>query len=162
MIQLGVIGSGTEISKAIWDVAEELGREIARRGAALICGGKAGVMEAACKGVFEEAGISIGILPSIDPAEANQYVMFKIPTNLGENRNYLVIQSVQAVICISGAIGTRMEAEYALKRKVPLITIPKTGGVSQEITEEFPEQVIRAESAKEAVHKALAVIKKNF
>ncbi len=155
MIQIGVIGSGSIISKEVYQIAEEVGEEIAKNNGILICGGKGGVMEAVCKGAQKYNGITVGILPSIHPSEANKYVSIKIPTNLGEKRNYIIIQSIQAVICISGAVGTRMEAEYALKRGVPLITIPKTGGTSQEITKQFPDRVITATSGKDAVKKAL-------
>lgn len=159
MIQIGVIGSGMEITDEIHKLAEGVGEELAKKGVILICGGKGGVMQAACKGVHKENGISVGILPSILPSEANKYVKIKIPTNLGEDRNYIIIQSVHAVICISGAVGTKMEAEYALKRKVPLITIPKSGGTSEEISKEFPDRVIVAENAEDAVKKALEAIK---
>ncbi|MHA1278395.1 MAG: TIGR00725 family protein [Candidatus Helarchaeota archaeon] len=160
MIQIGVIGSGAELPREITQIAEEVGEELAKRGVILICGGKGGVMEAACKGVRKANGISVGILPGIHPSEGNKYVTIKIPTNLGENRNYIVIQSVQAVICISGAIGTKIEAEYALQQAVPLITIPKTGGTAKKVAEDFPDSVIIADSAKDAVKKALVAIEK--
>ena len=162
MVQIGVIGSGDLINNQTYRITEEVGEELSKRNAILICGGKAGVMEAACKGCQKLPGISIGILPSIDPAEANKYVKIKIPTNLGENRNYIIIQSVQAVICISGSAGTRMEAEYALKQGVPLITLPITGGTAKEITHEFPDRVIQAKDAKDAVDKALKYAIKVF
>jgi uncharacterized protein (TIGR00725 family) len=155
MIQIGVIGSGLQLSKEISKIAEEVGEELAKNNLIIVCGGKGGVMEAVCKGAAKYDGITVGILPSIDPTEANDYVKIKIPTNLGEDRNYIIIQSVQAVICISGAIGTRMEAEYTLKRTVPLITIPRTGGTAREITEEHPNKVIAAESARDAVKKLI-------
>ncbi len=160
MIQIGVIGSGTEITDEIYKLAEEVGEELVKKDILLICGGKGGVMEAACKGAYTKDGISVGILPGILPSEANKYVKIKIPTNLGENRNYLIIQSVQALICISGEVGTRMEAEYALERGVPLITIPKSGGTSKKISEEFPDKVIKAINAEDAVKKALEAIKR--
>ena len=44
-------------------LAEEVGRELARRGVTLICGGLEGVMEAACCGAASQRGVTIGILP---------------------------------------------------------------------------------------------------
>jgi len=155
MIQIGVIGSGAELSPEVYEIAEKVGEELAKRNVILVCGGKGGVMEAVCKGCQKFSGLSIGILPSIQPSEANKFVKIKIPTNLGEDRNYLIIQSVQAAICISGSAGTRMEAEYALQYGIPLITLPITGGTAEEITEEFPDRVIIAEDAEDAVDKAL-------
>jgi hypothetical protein len=55
-----------------------------------------------------------------------------------------------------------MEAEYALQCGVPLITIPLTGGTAKEITEKFPDQVIEAKDAKDAVDKALKQAIKDF
>lgn len=162
MVQIGVIGSGDVINNQTYQITEEVGEELAKRNAILICGGKAGVMEAVCKGCQKFSGVSIGILPNINPAEANKYVTIKIPTNLGENRNYIIIQSVQAAICISGSAGTRMEAEYALKQGIPLITLPGTGGTAKEISQEFPDRVIQAKDAKDAVEKALKHALKDF
>lgn len=159
MVQIGVIGSGMDISEKIYQLAEQVGEELARNKAVVICGGKGGVMEAVCKGAQKYTGITVGILPGDNPAEANQFVTIKIPTKLGEKRNYLIIQSVQAAICISGSVGTRIEAEYALKRKVPLITIPHSGGTAKEITDEFPDRVIQARNAVDAVQNALQAIR---
>ena len=157
MIQIAIIGSGMEISTDVYQIAKEIGEELAKNDVILICGGKKGVMEAACEGAHK-LGMTVGILPSIKRSEANEYVKIKIPTNLGEDRNYIIIQSVEAVICISGAVGTRMEAEYALKQGVPVITIPKSGGTSKKLSEEFPDQVIIAKNAKDAVKKALEAV----
>ncbi|MGE5276556.1 MAG: LOG family protein [Acidobacteriota bacterium] len=45
-----------------YEVARELGREVARRRAAVLCGGYGGVMEAACRGAAEAGGESVGVL----------------------------------------------------------------------------------------------------
>ncbi len=158
MHQIGVIGSGFLEDETIYQVAYEVGREIAMKKFILICGGKGGVMEATCKGVKDAGGISVGILPSIDKNEANDYVTIRIPTNLGENRNYLVVQSSDVIICIAGQVGTKMEAEHALKLKKPLITIPKTGGVSLEITREHEESVFPVNDPTEAISKIIELI----
>src|SRR4030042_599600 len=64
---IAVIGGGKcSAQEAV--LAEAVGRELARRGAVLVCGGLTGVMEAACRGASIEAGLPIGILPSDNPA----------------------------------------------------------------------------------------------
>lgn len=163
MIQIGVIGSGTEINEDVRKVAHDVGSEIAKRKAILICGGKGGVMEAACKGCKENNGWSIGILPSIHREEANPHVTVQIPTNLGEDRNYLIIQSSDVVICIAGAIGTNMEANYAvLKMNKIFVTIPKSGGVSEKFGLKYANdkkhKVFTAKNGKEAVDIAFSQI----
>ena len=49
LIFIAVIG-GNDVPPPVEALAEEVGREIARQDAVLVCGGLAGVMEAACRG----------------------------------------------------------------------------------------------------------------
>ena len=55
---IGVIG-GRESSEAVSGQAEQVGREIAKAGARLICGGYGGVMAAACRGARAEGGARV-------------------------------------------------------------------------------------------------------
>ena len=79
---VAVIGGG-QPSKKEAELAEEVGRELAKRGAILVCGGLGGVMEAACKGASSEGGTTIGILPGDDRQAANAYVKIPIVTGMG-------------------------------------------------------------------------------
>ena len=45
-----------------YEQARTLGRELARRGAGIVCGGYGGVMEAACRGAAEAGGRSTGVM----------------------------------------------------------------------------------------------------
>ena len=85
---IGVIGAGS-CDDRIYHIAEEMGRRIAKSGAALICGGLGGVMEAASKGAKEAGGLTIGILPGFDKADANSYIDIPIVTGLSHARNVL-------------------------------------------------------------------------
>jgi uncharacterized protein (TIGR00725 family) len=109
---ISVIGAG-ECTDEEAATAETVGRELARRGAVLVCGGKGGVMEAACKGAKSAGGLTIGILPDLDRAQANPYVDIPIVTGLGSARNSIVVLSGQAVIAIGGAYGTLSEIAFA-------------------------------------------------
>lgn len=119
-MQIGVIG-GAECDPYPEVLAEETGRLIAESGAVLVCGGRGGVMEAACRGARKEEGITIGIMP--DKSEGNSYLGIVIKTNLGIARNALVIGSSDAVISIGGGYGTLSEIAIALKEKVPVFGI---------------------------------------
>ena len=59
-MMISVIG-GEASGEAALGAAEIVGREIARHGATLVCGGRGGVMEAACRGARAEGGHTIGI-----------------------------------------------------------------------------------------------------
>ena len=102
-----------------------MGRTLAARGAVVVCGGRGGVMEAACRGAKEGGGATLGILPGLDRAEANPYVDVAVPTGLGEARNALVVRAADALIAVGGEWGTLSEialAKRAGKRVVGLGT----------------------------------------
>jgi len=151
---IGVIG-GSEVSPEIAQLAEEVGREIARRGAALVCGGLGGVMEAACKGAGEEGGLTIGILPGESRRSANPYVQIPIVTGIGYARNVAVVKSSRAVIAIDGSYGTLAEIGHALQSGIPVIGLG-TWAISMDGKED--NKIIVAKNPKEAVEKAFSLI----
>ncbi len=101
--------------------AEAVGRQLAKKGATLICGGEGGVMEAACKGCRSEGGLTIGILPGESRRTANPYVDVPIVTGIGAARNVIVVKSAQAIIAVGGGYGTLSEISFALKNQIPVI-----------------------------------------
>lgn len=117
---LAVIGSAT-CDQQVAAIAEAVGREIARRGVVLVCGGRGGVMEAACRGARAEGGTTVGILPGPDRREANPYVDVAIATGMGEARNAIVVRAADAVLAISGGYGTLSEIGLALKMGRPVV-----------------------------------------
>jgi len=114
-VLIGVIG-GESCPAEVARLAEEVGAELARRGAVLICGGRGGVMEAACRGAQREGGLTIGVLPGSDPAEANPYVAIPLATGLGSARNYVIVTAAAALIAIAGEYGTLSEIGFALRQ----------------------------------------------
>lgn len=111
---IGIIGGG-ECSEETAALAEEVGEELARRGATLICGGHGGVMEAACRGAKRAGGLTVGILPGSDPGEANPYIDIPIATGLGQARNLVLATAAAVLIAIDGEYGTLSELSFALK-----------------------------------------------
>lgn len=112
---VSVVGSAV-CTPAQAETAEEIGRLLAERGAILVCGGRGGVMEAACRGAQKAGGLTIGILPGIDHQEGNPYLTVALPTGLGNARNALVAIVGEAVIAIGGGYGTLSEIGIALKQ----------------------------------------------
>lgn len=124
-VYIAVIG-GSEISAELAGLARQVGREVARKGAVLLCGGLSGVMAAAAQGVQEAGGVSLGILPDGDRRRANPYLTYTIATNLGHARNMLIAHSADAVIAVDGSYGTVSEAAIALKLGKPVIALRVT------------------------------------
>jgi len=121
-IYVAVIGGG-EVSSQIAVLAREVGRQVARRGAVLVCGGLGGVMAAAAQGAREAGGVSLGILPEGDRHRANPYLSYSIATNLGHARNLIICHSADALIAVDGSFGTISEAAMALKLGKPVIAL---------------------------------------
>jgi len=145
-MQIGVIG-GSRCSPEIAELAEEVGREIGKRGAVLICGGLGGVMEFASKGVKEAGGLTIGILPGRSREEANTYIDVPIVTGMGHARNVIIAHSSDSMIAISGEHGTLSEIAIGLKLQKTIIGL-NTWDI---------EGVIKVETPAEAVEKAMRV-----
>lgn len=112
---MAVVGAGEGAAQAALDDAENVGAELARRGAVVVCGGLGGVMQAACRGAVHAGGTTLGILPGNDRAAANPWVTVAVATGLGELRNGLVVRASDAVIAIAGEFGTLSEIALALK-----------------------------------------------
>jgi len=110
---VGVIGS--EDSRKTGDkIAEELGKILAQRGFALVCGGRRGIMQAASKGVVEAGGLSIGILPENRKDAANPYIKLAIPSGIGFARNHIIVHTADVLVAIEGHYGTLSEIASAL------------------------------------------------
>lgn len=152
IIKISVIG-GSKVDSDIYNLAYKVGKEIAKNGAVLICGGLTGTMEAVCKGAKEEGGLTIGILPSQDEKDANKYVDIIIPTGMGYARNVPIILSSHAVIAIDGSYGTLSEIGYSLTYNKPIIGL-KTWEARPYYSENTPF-ILRAETAEEAVKIAI-------
>ena len=137
----------------IAQLAEQVGRELARRKIDLVCGGMDGVMEAACRGAKSEGGTTIAILAGSDPLQANDYIDIPILTGLGYARNAIVVKTGMAVIAVGGAYGTLSEIGHALAENIPVIGL-ETWGLTR--AGESPDTaMIIASDPSDAVEKAI-------
>lgn len=119
---MAVIGPGTA-DPELCRLAYEVGAELARRQAILLCGGLGGVMEAAARGAREASGRTIGLLPGTDRADGNAFLDHALPTGLGEARDGALVTSADAVIAVGCNPGTLIEIGYALTRQRPLAVL---------------------------------------
>lgn len=149
---ISVIGGGDTPPADALQMAEEVGGELARRGVTVVCGGLEGVMEAVCRGAKAAGGVTIGILPGDDPAEANSWVDYPVCTGLGYARNVIVVKSGRAVIAIDGAYGTLSEIGHALGDGIPVVGL-NTWSLSR--SGQPDGAIIPAKTPAEAVDKAL-------
>jgi uncharacterized protein (TIGR00725 family) len=119
---VAVIG-GRRCTQEVEQIAHNLGNNIAKVADILISGGLGGVMKAATKGFKSAGGLTVGIIPSYDKNDANEFVDIVIPTGLGLARNVLVVKSADAVIALPGEAGTLSEIAYCLQFSIPVISL---------------------------------------
>jgi uncharacterized protein (TIGR00725 family) len=144
-VQVAVIGSGAEHEGR----AEEVGRLLAERGATVVCGGYAEVMEAAARGAKEAGGTTIGILRDETDEGANAWLDHVVVTGIGHARNLAVAASGDAVIAVGGSWGTLTEIGFAMRLGRPTVILEPGWEI---------EGIPRAASPREAVEVVLAQV----
>lgn len=148
---IGVIGVA-EASKEEAEAAELVGALIAESGHTVICGGRGGVMAAACRGAVRSGGQTVGVLPGDDPAEANAWVTIALPTGMGEARNALIVRAAVVLIAIGTGWGTLSEMALAVKMGKSVIAL----GAAPFLQEFAAGQVTWVATPQAAVEAALA------
>lgn len=125
------------------EMAEEIGREVARQGAVLVTGATSGVPFWAAKGAKAEGGISIGLSPAA--SELAHVKTYKLPTDYFDliiytgfdyaGRNLLLTRSSDAVITICGRMGSLNEFTVAFEDRKPQGVLEGSGGAADSIKE---------------------------
>ena len=157
--QIAVSAPG-DADPATLELAEAVGREIARLGCVLVCGGLGGGMAAACAGAKAEGGTTIGIIPGYDAASANGHLDHVICTGLGQARNTLVAASGDALVAVGGGLGTLSEIALALRLNRPVVALGGwaamlAGPEAREMLAGLPGSLSVAETAEDAVREAV-------
>ena len=122
-MNIGVFGSSLPVEgDPAYREGLELGREIARRGARVVCGGYGGVMEAACRGAAAAGGASIGVVLA-GRGNPNRWVTeMVVAADLAE-RLRILRDSTDAWIFLPRGLGTMLElvwmAEFVVKDETP-------------------------------------------
>lgn len=147
---VSVIG-GSGCSKEVEQLAQNLGKKLAKVVGVLVCGGLSGVMQAVCKGFKAKDGLTIGIIPGYDKKAANPYVDILIPSGLGLARNVLVVKSADVVVALPGEAGTLSEIAYCLQFGIPVISLKSW---------DIPG-VIKVNTVEEAIREVKQVIGRN-
>ncbi|WP_292485512.1 TIGR00725 family protein [Methanohalobium sp.] len=139
--QIGVIGAGDCDARTL-ELAENVGKCIARRDGILICGALGGVMEAASKGAKEENGTTLGILPGKKRDESNPYIDIAVVSDLGEARNALIARSSDVLIAVSGGYGTLSEIAMSLKMGKNVVVLESYWDIEGTYRVDNPEEAV--------------------
>ncbi|HXH19192.1 MAG TPA: TIGR00725 family protein [Chitinophagales bacterium] len=158
---ISVIGPNAPgCTPVIYDFGVMLGKTLIDEGYFIVCGGMGGLMEAVCKGATKAKhytkGCTIGILPTLQKSDANEFCDVVIPSGLGIARNQLVVNAGDAVVAIGGGAGTLSEIAFAWQLGKPLICYSGLGGWSEAmagkmVDERMRNKIIGAESLEEII-----------
>jgi len=138
---VGVIGSAT-CDETTARIAQEVGRRLAEQHFVVLTGGRSGVMEAASRGAKQAGGLTIGLLPGAEPAEANPYVDVPLATGLSDARNAVVARASEVLIAIAGEYGTLSEIALALKMGRRVIGLGTWSIARDVMVVETPQQAV--------------------
>jgi hypothetical protein len=158
-------------------LAEEVGREIARQGCALLTGATTGVPYFAAKGYKEGGGkFSIGFSPAGSRKEHER--SYRLPTDQFDlivytgfdyvGRNLILTKAADGVIIICGRTGTMNEFTIAFETRTPIGVLEGSGGTADFIDDILkkgyrPEKkIVYDKDPKELVKKLLKLIKKEM
>lgn len=123
-----------------YELAFELGKQVAEHGHVLITGATIGLPDWAAQGAKSAGGMSIGVSPA---ASALEHIKkYRLPTvsydfilYTGLNyvgRDALLVQSADALLSIGGRMGTVHEFATAIEAHVPVGVLRDSGGTSEE------------------------------
>lgn len=162
---VSIIGA-SEIDIKTEKLTFELGKLLAQNKYAVACGGLSGVMEAICKGVKEENGLTIGIIPFIEKSAANKFVDIVIPVPFSQARNIVVVLTGDICIAIGGKAGTLSELCFAWIYQKPIIALSNISGWSskisnQQIDDRRPDKIHGVETPQEVIRKIDELLNSN-
>ena len=148
---IGVLGGASPKEKFL-STAFEIGKLLAKNNIVVLCGGLDGVMREAARGVKEEGGVCIGILPGNSRKDSNPFLTYSLPTSIGYMRNFLIVRASESVIAIDGSNGTISEESFAISEGRDVIGI---GSLELKKTREREGNYYKMSDPKEAVERAI-------
>lgn len=155
-----------------FEKAQQIGREIAKRGLILVTGATTGTPYWAAKGAKDAGGIVIGLSPAA--SKLAHLKSYRLPVDYHDliiytgfdyaGRNLLLTRSSDAIITICGRIGTLNEFTIGFEDQKPMGVLEGTGGTAdkvRKIVEEAhrgPGKVVYSNDPAELVDKVVALI----
>lgn len=165
--KIGVCASAREFDEAALPKAREIGKEIAKHNCILVTGATIGVSYEAVKGAKEAGGETLGVSPAKDEKEQLEKYNYPIEgfdkinyTGLGiSSRNVVFVKECNAIVIVSGRVGTLNELTIALAEHKIIGILEGTGGIADnareiiELVKRQDETVFYSASPKELIEK---------
>lgn len=172
-LMIGVMGSASDLnySKEIEKLAEAVGSEIAKTNNYTAYGAEKdydSLSTAAARGAKKYNGITVGVTYGKGKNifdKKNTDICIVTGMERGGGREFVLVNSCDAIICISGGSGTLTEIAIAYQSNIPIVVLKNTKGWSQKLQNTFLDErkrikCISVNTPKKAVKKAISLVKK--
>ena len=174
-LQIGVMGSAadTKYSKKIEKIAEKIGELVAKSGNTVIYGAEKdcdSLSTSAARGAKKAGGLTVGVTygkgKNIWDDENNTDVIICSGLERGGGREFVLVNSCDGIIAISGGSGTMNEMLVAYQLNIPIVVVKGTGGWADKMANKYFDsrkrmKAISADSPGEAVEKLITLIIKS-
>lgn len=164
MYQIGIMGSAADLNynNECLNFAKELGGLIAKSNNILVYGAEkeySSLSTEAAISASNYGGITVGIAPDKGKniyGEFRPTVLIPCGLGMGGGREFVLVNSCDAIIAISGGSGTLTEMAIAYQANIPIITIDKFKGWSKKMANKYFDdrkrlKCLRASTPKEAL-----------
>ena len=169
-LQIGVMGACEDLKygKDMEVLAEQVGEEIAKRGAVLVFGAERdfdSLSTAASRGAKKAGGLTVGVTygKGLDDVFNEADIIIATGLERGGGREFSLVLSCDGIITINGGSGTLNEMVVAYQAGIPIIALKNSGGWSEKLAGEFIDdrkrlKVVGVENAKEAIEVLITLI----
>lgn len=157
------------------EMAQEIGREIAKRNLILVTGATSGIPYWAAKGVKEAGGFVVGFSPA--PSEESHIKTYHLPVDYHDiivytgfyyaGRNLFLTRASDAIITICGRMGTLNEFTIGFEDNKPVGVLEGSGGMADmlkeiiKISHRGPGKVVFDTNPKRLLDKVIQLIAEN-
>lgn len=162
------MGSAADLdySDELTSLARAVGKAIALAGHITVYGAEKdydSLSTAAARGAKEASGITVGITygkgKEVWDTEGNTDIIIATGIERGGGREFVLVNSCDAIILLSGGSGTLTEAAIAYQAGIPIVALTGTGGWADKLAGEYIDArrriiVESASSPEEAVARA--------
>ncbi len=140
------MGSAADLnySKDVADAAEKIGELLAKQGAIVVYGAEKdydSLSTAAARGAKSAGGTTVGVTygksKDIYDQDGNTDIIISCGLDRGGGREFVLVNSCDAIIAISGGSGTLTEMAIAYQSNIPIVALTKFGGWAEKLAGEY-------------------------
>ena len=145
MYQIGIMGSAADLNynEECLNFAKKLGKLIAKSNNILVYGAEleySSLSTEAAKESSKYNGITVGVSPGNKKEIYGDFrptILIPCGLGMGGGREYVLVNSCDAIIAISGGSGTLTEMAIAYQANIPIITIDKFNGWAKKLSNKY-------------------------